>query len=41
VLEQQKDVGFAAATAEPWITENDWMLLCARGLAPDAQPVLA
>jgi hypothetical protein len=41
VLDQQKDIGFAAATAEPWITENGWMLLCARGIAPDAQLVLA
>jgi hypothetical protein len=41
VLDQQKDIGFAAPTAEPWITENGWMLLCARGIAPEAQLVLA
>ena len=41
VLDQQKDVGFAAATAEPWITENGWILLCSRGIVPEAQPVLA
>ena len=40
VSDQAGDIGFAAATAEPWVNENGWMLLHARGVAPDKRMVL-
>lgn len=40
VYENDRDIGFAAATAEPWVDANGWMLLYARGVAPDAEPIL-
>src|SRR5437763_4287986 len=40
VSDQQRDIGFAAATAEPWVNENGWILLHARGVAPRKRTVL-
>jgi hypothetical protein len=39
VSDQQRDIGFAAATAEPWVNENGWMLLHARGVAPEKRAI--
>jgi hypothetical protein len=40
VSDQERDIGFASATAEPWLNENGWMLLHARGVAPDKRMIL-
>jgi hypothetical protein len=40
VSDQQRDIGFAAATAEPWVNENGWALLHAHSVAPDKRTIL-